>query len=408
MATLLQSLPVKQQNLGLYDAQHLGIYAGMTIETVGQPDDDMHKAWMPNDSFGRLPSDVVMAFHRLCIHYLGEDDRNPALLTGAKTLPKSAHSLEVGCSLYRNYATGEIRGFVEPQVVSLAHIDSRSADETRPPIDLVSGEEMPNWQDEWHEYGRLHSHNTMQASPSGTDNSSELLTPGIYGIFGNYRVNAEGGYTFSIYASVITPYPGEEKNIRRTHVIDTDDEGTTTIRGMEWADTMDFDVENDATFHEDVLKNVMRETPTEWKPTVVESTTLGTYGAAWEKWEARSKTRRSSSNASNTYMRFNEDIKEAMETAGVPKCDIDGVEWRLRTMCNALDDAMSIATDSFALVRAMSLMFETFGIEINDNVADTCDLGSYDYGEDYDTPSAMLAFEDYMDQKEGENEWPSD
>lgn len=344
MTHALQLLPVKEQKLGVYDLQHFGLYFGYEVEEVATPAKDIHKSWLPGKQFKKIPADQVMAFYRLCAACLDYDPRCKEMMETGKHWTISS-TMEVGAQLYRNYKTGEIRFFVEPQVITPGTVDSRSLDTKRPPIDLITGEEMKEWWNDWHEYGRFHSHNTMAPTPSTVDDKSESKTPGVYCIFGNFRTK-KGKSVFDTGPSVITPYPAATENVRRTRIAEPQEDGSFKVRDLEYDDIFEWDPASKATFHENVWANIMVEEPDEWKdekPVWAGGAHLTSQGGYSVYEFGRSGATSYSGYTGKPYKawdRFNEVIDTALDYYDVKKSSKgwNTLRWKLRVVLNNMEE----------------------------------------------------------------------
>jgi len=270
-------------SLGVYDLAHFGQYFGVEETATRVIDKNLHLAWMPGERFQKVPSEQVMAFVNLCVACL--QYKAEGSVSSPKKKKKGQRStwiqkdgvlverpslgvldiFEVAAGLYRHHETGEVRFFIERQAISAATVESRSGDTIYPPIDLLSGEVMVEWWNHWHEYGRFHSHNTMEPLPSKTDDDSELKTPGVYVILGKFAPSSAtvAGHTFVPYTSVVTPYPETKNNIRRDTVAEQE-EGALAVRPMLWDDVVVWDPTSTAVPHPDVWKNISTELPAAW------------------------------------------------------------------------------------------------------------------------------------------------
>jgi len=374
MTTALQLLPVKEQKLGVYDLQHFGMYFGFEVHEVQTPAKDIHKSWFPGEVFKKISADQTMAFYRLCAACLDYDPRCKEMMETGKHWTISS-TMEVGAQLYRNYETGEIRFFVEPQVITTGTVDSRSLDTTRPPIDLITGEEMKDWWEKWHEYGRFHSHNTMAPTPSTVDDKSECKTPGVYCIFGNFRTK-DGKSVFDTGPSIITPYPGSQENVRRTRIAEAQEDGSFKVRDLEYDDIFDWDPASKATFHENVWTNIMVEEPDEWKDEKPKwlgggATLIRTGGYSYYEFGRSGGTSYDTSKKGSyppvkAWDRFNEVIDTALDYYDIKKGskEYDKLRWKLRVALNNLDELFEDFDTDLAVNLLDMLCWSEFRLEL--------------------------------------------
>lgn len=119
--------------------------------------------------FPRIPAELWTAWVKLCFHFCEQ---------GVKT--------EVSCRLMHD-ETGSWRILVPRQQVGGASVRVNSFDES---VDLITGEEHTFYPPEgWRPLGSSHSHNTMHAFFSGTDDEYEISDPGAHIVVGNIRTN---------------------------------------------------------------------------------------------------------------------------------------------------------------------------------------------------------------------------
>jgi hypothetical protein len=168
--------------------------------------DDHLKHFELNENIHRIPADLWAKWVKLCFHYVD----------------KVQECVEVSVRILRSEADPSVYRLLVPrQKVSGGSVRVDSFDEA---IDLATGEEITQYPPEgWIPVGSSHSHNTMQAFFSGTDDKYELGDPGIHIVVGSintkdmkYTIAASvvgSGRRFSVvYDKLIdaTPVPGEE------------------------------------------------------------------------------------------------------------------------------------------------------------------------------------------------------
>ena len=133
-----------------------------------------------NPNMPKIPAGLWLRWVRLAKYYAG-------LTT----------DLEVGVNLLLSNDLTTWRIFVYPQAVSGASVNASSFDGS---IDIETGEVIEHWPPEgWMPVGTSHSHNSMQAFYSGTDDRSELSIPGLHIVIGSMRPSHN---TYSIVSSV--------------------------------------------------------------------------------------------------------------------------------------------------------------------------------------------------------------
>ena len=95
-----------------------------------------------------------------------------------------SRNLEVSCRILRNEADPSLYRIAVPeQTVTTASVRVDSFDKA---IDIATGEVIHQWPPEgWRPCGSSHSHNTMDAFFSGTDDHYELGDPGLHIVVGN-------------------------------------------------------------------------------------------------------------------------------------------------------------------------------------------------------------------------------
>jgi hypothetical protein len=145
--------------------------------------DDNLKAFDLNPDIHRIPAELWTAWVKLCFYYVS----------------KVPSSVEVSIRFLRSAEdSSKYRILVPRQKVSGATVRVDSFDEA---IDIVTGEEITQYPPEgWIPVGSSHSHNTMPAFYSGTDDKYELGDPGIHLVVGGINVEK---MKYTIAASVV-------------------------------------------------------------------------------------------------------------------------------------------------------------------------------------------------------------
>lgn len=166
-------------------------------------------------------------------------------------------SKEVSVVLLRDVETMQKwRVLVPTQVVGGASVN---ADYEQPLCDIETGVEEKQFPPEgWAHAGSSHSHNTMGAFFSGTDDRNELPVPGIHFVCGKFRhedeKNLESAMIFDVAPSIV--YLGK----RYEHVVDDE---TGKPRKMSWKDIVDFDGPG-LNEHENAYDYVKLVAPNSW------------------------------------------------------------------------------------------------------------------------------------------------
>lgn len=124
-----------------------------------------------NEGIAPIPAELWARWVQLCFHFARERNGN----------------LEVSCRLLRKEDDkSQWRIVIPPQEVGGASVRADSFDGA---VDIESGEVITQWPpDGWTPCGSSHSHNTMQAFFSGTDDQYELGDPGLHIVVGSIDV----------------------------------------------------------------------------------------------------------------------------------------------------------------------------------------------------------------------------
>ncbi len=135
-----------------------------------------------HDGIQRLPAELWSRWIELCMHFAQSDKRQ----------------LEVSCRfLRREDDKSQWRVVIPPQAVGGASVRADGFDGS---IDIATGEVIEQWPpDGWLPCGSSHSHNTMQAFFSGTDDRYELGDPGLHIVVGELNATKR---TYTLMASV--------------------------------------------------------------------------------------------------------------------------------------------------------------------------------------------------------------
>jgi len=136
-----------------------------------------------NPDIHKIPAELWTRWVKLCFHFVN----------------KVANSVEVSVRILRSQEDpSKYRILVPRQKVSGATVRIDSFTES---IDIETGEELVEYPPQgWIPVGSSHSHNTMPAFFSGTDDKYELGDPGIHLVLGD--INSQKN-SYSIAASVV-------------------------------------------------------------------------------------------------------------------------------------------------------------------------------------------------------------
>ena len=144
--------------------------------------DEQLQGFELNEGIVPIPADLWSRWVKLCFHFAKERHGN----------------LEVSCRLLRHEDDkSQWRIVVPPQAVGGASVRAESFDGA---IDILTGEVIEQWPPEgWIPCGSAHSHNSMAAFFSGTDDKYELGDPGLHIVIGTINLLAN---TYTYKASV--------------------------------------------------------------------------------------------------------------------------------------------------------------------------------------------------------------
>lgn len=149
--------------------------------TVEITDEQLESIEMNPDT-PRIPAELWNRWLQLCFEMTKRDTRN----------------LEVSCRLLRSaYDKTLYRILVPEQEVTGATVRVKSFDKA---VDIATGEIVQQWPPEgWIPCGSSHSHNTMDAFFSGTDDAFEIGDPGLHVVVGLIDVKKA---TYKLAASI--------------------------------------------------------------------------------------------------------------------------------------------------------------------------------------------------------------
>ena len=136
-----------------------------------------------NENIHKVPAELWSRWVNLCFYFVD----------------KVSNEVEVSVRILRSKEDSSVyRMLIPRQKVSGASVRVDSFDES---IDIETGEELTTYPPEgWVPVGSSHSHNTMPAFFSGTDDKYELGDPGIHLVVGSIKVTDK---TYTIAASVV-------------------------------------------------------------------------------------------------------------------------------------------------------------------------------------------------------------
>lgn len=185
---------LRHKTLGFHKVCESNAWGKYTVKVADPEGIDMPKraisGFCMKAGFPKIPASIWTPYINLCFYMCPH---------GAKKLSRSDHDsqLEVQICILRDRATLTKWKFVVPkQIVSGVRVDA----DLRHCIDLVSGEEYTDFPPVgWVQAGTSHSHNTMGAFFSMTDDESELTNPGLHIVVGGIdHESAEYEYAASI------------------------------------------------------------------------------------------------------------------------------------------------------------------------------------------------------------------
>jgi len=242
---------VRTPENGAWGADHFPGF-GTVLRAVRDPEGieitkEMASAIRLDPSFPRIPPSLANRISDLYIEMLNR---------GAGQNQRHVDSQkEVSVVLLRDVETlSKWRVLVPTQVVGGASVN---ADYEKPLCDIETGETITHFPpDGWAVAGTSHSHNTMGAFFSGTDDRNELPQPGLHFVCGAFRKAENGGWNFDVAPSMV--YHGK----RYESVIGEDGKP----RKMSWTDIVDFTRAEDQDYdaHKNCYEFVKVEAPPDW------------------------------------------------------------------------------------------------------------------------------------------------
>jgi len=161
---------------------------GSYLKQVSDPDfnveisDEQIEGFEIDENFQKIPASLWQRWIQLCL----------------EMTRRSSSNLEVSCRLLRNEEdSSQWRIVVPKQVVSSASVRVDSFDSC---IDIETGEVIEQYPPlGWIPCGSSHSHNTMAAFFSGTDDKYEIGYPGLHVVVGSINIHAN---TYQMKASI--------------------------------------------------------------------------------------------------------------------------------------------------------------------------------------------------------------
>lgn len=201
-------------------------YWGTYLRSCFDPDANVEiteenlKYFELNSDIHKIPADLWTRWVNLCFHFVD----------------KVKSCVEVSVRILRSSEDpSKYRILVPKQVVSGAAVRVDTFDSS---IDIETGEEITQYPPEgWIPIGSSHSHNTMPAFFSGTDDKYELGDPGIHLVVGSIDV------------------------VNRQYVIAASVVGSGRRFEVSYKDLIDATPVDGVTFHSDALKYVDYSTP---------------------------------------------------------------------------------------------------------------------------------------------------
>lgn len=239
---------------------------GTFLRPIDDPDanveitDEQLKGFELRDDIQPMPAELWQRWVQLCFHMTEKDRRN----------------LEVSCRLLRHEDDkSRWRILVPKQEVSGASVRVKSFDQA---IDIATGEIIEQYPPAgWIPCGSSHSHNTMQAFFSGTDDQFELGDPGLHIVVGSINTTTR---SYTIKASVTA-------NNRRFLI--------------DYSAVLDATPIQNITYHPDVLDLIQLETPKIQAWTPYSASKLATTGKPGYSWTPTHKKASAYSSWHDTY-----------------------------------------------------------------------------------------------------------
>jgi hypothetical protein len=156
---------------------------GTYISAIDDPDANfvmdtqVLKEFELKDGIGKIPADLWQSWIALCFHFV----------------EKTKTDLEVSCRFLRREDDKSVwRILIPPQSVSGGNVRVDTFDNS---IDIATGEVIESYPPPgWIPCGSAHSHNTMGAFWSSTDDGSELGDPGLHIVCGSIKTSPQRTY----------------------------------------------------------------------------------------------------------------------------------------------------------------------------------------------------------------------
>lgn len=195
------------------------------------------------ENFNKIQADKWAAWVSLAMHMCPKEPKDKTRLSlggGLSKLFRGSNALEVSIVLLRNKQDPSIWDmWVPDQEVSKGSVKANF----NRMCNLITGERLETPEKtnpipkEWFHAGSTHSHNTMDAFFSSTDDANELHVQGVHIVLGD--VDTEEG-TYEYEASIVMR--GQRKYVTLDEVVD-------------------LDTPSNQTFHPNVLGYIRREKP---------------------------------------------------------------------------------------------------------------------------------------------------
>ena len=232
-------------------------YLGQRLVKVADPEGlDIPKGWhnamILDSELPKIPARVWNAVVGLYIHFM-EDPETKDLIKGQTTLDSG---LEVAVFFTYNEETKEVEAWVPTQTISGASVE---IDYTAPIVNLKTGQVIENGinglPDCVIKTGTGHSHNTMWAGFSATDDKNELPQPGYHIVVGRFKLKEENGQMLWYHEIAPSIVMG---GVRYENVLvpDPENPGSLVAEEMSYEHLIDYDSSADDTWDKGVLNMI--------------------------------------------------------------------------------------------------------------------------------------------------------
>jgi len=221
---------------------------------VEVPEEWGKAAWLDPD-FPRIPATVWNATIQLYIHFMESPD-TADLIKGQTTVDSG---LEVAVFFTKDIETGKVDAWVPTQAISGASVE---IDYELPCINLITGERLEcgvvDMPDTMVKIGTSHSHNTMWAGFSSTDDKNELGQPGMHIVAGRFKKEAGSTSWYHEIASSVVMGGARYRSVLEP---DKENVGQLACRDMHYRDIIDYDSSADSTWDKGVLQLISMDMP---------------------------------------------------------------------------------------------------------------------------------------------------